>query len=55
MNKSVKSYNHSKSLPCRQAGVIQTFYDIVKAYGGELLMESKKGEGTIFIIELKTD
>ena len=27
-------------------------YDIVKAYGGEIRVETKKGEGTIFIIQL---
>lgn len=31
--KSVKSLHQCKSLPCRQAGVIQTIYDIVKAHG----------------------
>lgn len=45
MNKSVKSYNHSKS-------VIQIFYDIVKAHGEELKVESKEGKGTTVIINL---
>ncbi len=27
-------------------------YDIVKAHGGELKVETKEGEGTIFIIQL---
>ena len=36
--KSVKSINLCKS-------VVQTSYDIVKAHGGELKMESKKGKG----------
>ena len=45
MIKSVKSYNHSKS-------VIQTFYDIVKAHGGELILTSILGEGSTFIILL---
>ena len=45
MKKSVKSVN-----PClagRQAwqSVIQTSYDIVKAHGGEITVESKSGEG----------
>ena len=43
--KSVKSIN-----PCKS--VIQTIYDIVKAYGGELKVETKEGEGTEFIILL---
>jgi K+-sensing histidine kinase KdpD len=32
--------------------VIQTSYDIVKAHGGELKVETKEGEGSIFIIQL---
>ena len=45
--KSVKSRNQCKS-------VIQTFlsYDIVKAHGGELKVESKESEGTQFVINL---
>lgn len=43
--KSVKSINPLKS-------VIQTAYDIVKAHGGELKVETKEGEGAIFNIEL---
>ena len=27
-------------------------YDIVKAHGGEIKVESKEGEGTVFIIQL---
>ena len=43
--------------PClagRQAckSVIQTSYDIVKAHGGELTVESREGEGTQFNISL---
>ena len=41
--KSVQSINQRKS-------VIQTIYDIVKAHGGELKVETKVGEGTEFII-----
>ena len=43
-----------KSLPRRQAGVIQIIlsYDIVKAHGGEILVESREGEGTNFMIKL---
>jgi len=29
-------------------------YDIVKAHGGELKVETKDGEGSIFIIQLPT-
>ena len=43
--KSVKSLNQFKS-------VIQTVYDIVKAHGGELKVETKEGNGTKFIIQL---
>ena len=32
--------------------MIQTIYDIVKAHGGELKVETKEGEGSEFIIEL---
>jgi len=42
-----------------QVGVIQTSYDIVKAHGGELKVESltadqagKEEEGSLFIIQL---
>ncbi len=43
--KSVKSIHPIKS-------VIQTSYDIVKAHGGELKVETKEGEGAEFIIQL---
>ena len=43
--KSVKSINPFKS-------VIQTIYDIVKAHGGEMKVETKEGEGSEFIIQL---
>jgi two-component system, NtrC family, sensor kinase len=32
--------------------VIQTSYDIVKAHGGEVKVETKEGEGATFIILL---
>jgi len=51
--KSVQSINPCASLPVRQAGVIQTIYDIVKAHGGELKVYSKKGEGSTFTIQLQ--
>ena len=43
--KSVKSMNLCQS-------VIQTNYDIVKAHGGELKVETKEGEGSVFTIQL---
>ena len=43
--KSVQSINPIKS-------VIQTSYDIVKAHGGELKVETKEGEGSVFIISI---
>jgi len=43
--KSVKSIN-----PCKS--VIQTMYEIVKAHGGEIKVETKEKEETIFIIQL---
>ena len=43
--KSVESINPFKS-------VIQIMYDIVKAHGGELKVETKEGEGSEFIILL---
>jgi light-regulated signal transduction histidine kinase (bacteriophytochrome) len=39
--KSVQSIH-----PCES--VIQTIYDIVKAHGGELKVETKEGEGSEF-------
>ena len=32
--------------------MVQTSYDIVKAHGGELKVETKEGEGSEFIIQL---
>jgi len=43
--KSVKSIH-----PCKS--VIQTIYDIVKAHGGEIKVETKEGEGSEFVIQL---
>jgi light-regulated signal transduction histidine kinase (bacteriophytochrome) len=43
--KSVQSLNQFKS-------VIQTNYDIVKAHGGELKVETTEGEGSTFIIQI---
>ena len=46
--KSVKSINPWPS-------VIQTSYDIVKAHGGELKVETKEGEGSAFSIILNNN
>ena len=46
--KSVQSIH-----PCKS--VIQTIYDIVKAHGGELKVETKEGEGSEFSIRLQGD
>ena len=46
--KSVKSGNPFKS-------VIQTIYDIIKAHGGEIKVESKEGQGTEFIIMIPAE
>ena len=43
--KSVKSTNPIKS-------VILTIYDIIKAHGGEIKVETKEGEGSEFIVQL---
>jgi hypothetical protein len=43
--KSVKSIHPWQS-------VIQTDYDIVKAHGGDLKVETKEGEGSEFVIQL---
>lgn len=43
--KSVKSKN-----PCKS--VVQTIYDIVKAHGGELKVESEVGKGNKFIVTI---
>jgi len=43
--KSVKSINPIKS-------VIQIAYDIVKAHGGKVKVETKDGEGSEFVIQL---
>ncbi len=43
--KSVKSINQCKS-------VIQTSYDIIKAHGGEIKVETTEGEYTEFVMQL---
>jgi signal transduction histidine kinase len=45
MKKSVKSVNPWQS-------VIQTSYDIMKAHGGEIKVNSDDGEGSVFNIYL---
>ncbi len=32
--------------------MVQTTYDIIKAHGGELKVDSKEGEGAEFVISL---
>ncbi len=32
--------------------MVQTSYDIVKAHGGEIKLQTEEGEGTKFIIQL---
>jgi len=32
--------------------MVQTIYDIIKAHGGEIKVESKEGEGAEFVIQL---
>ena len=46
--KSVQSDHLCKS-------VIQTSYDIVKAHGGEIKVETKEAEGSTFTIQLPTN
>ncbi len=32
--------------------MVQTSYDIIKAHGGDIKVETKEGEGTRFMVEL---
>ena len=32
--------------------MVQTVYDIIKAHGGEIKVETKEGEGTTFTIKI---
>ena len=49
--KSVKFLNPFKPAYRPGRSVIQTNYDIVKAHGREIKVESIEKEGTIFIIQ----
>lgn len=35
--------------------MVQTTYDIIKAHGGELTVETKEGEGSAFTISLNIE
>ncbi len=35
--------------------MVQTIYDIIKAHGGEIKVEKREGEGSEFIIQLRTE
>lgn len=50
--KSEQSVNRCQSLPTGQAGVVQTFYDIVKVHGGELSFQLIIGGGSDLTIEM---
>lgn len=51
MKEGFKNTRSVKSIhPCKS--VIQTIYDIVKAHGGDIRVNSKEKEGTEFIIKL---
>ncbi len=66
IEKSLKSINPCLALPILQGGgrqacksVVQTSYDIIKAHGGALMVETlpanqegKGGEGSEFIVRL---
>ncbi len=54
MKKMMKLFWNIKSVqsihPC--PSVIQISYDIVKAHGGELKVETKESEGSKFVIQI---
>ena len=39
-------------IACPDFSGVQTIYDIIKALGGKISVDSLENEGTIFIIEL---
>ena len=47
-----KCLNEISEIYTSNKSVIQMRYDIVKAHAGEIKVETKGGEGTIFIIQL---
>ena len=53
--KTLRTRYSSPSLPPNLQGKVQDWvslsYDIVKAHGGELKVESKEGEGSEFVIQ----
>lgn len=51
-SKSVKSLNPRLSAGQVCKSVFQTGYDIVRARGGEIKVETKVGEGTMFTITI---
>ena len=51
----IKYFSHflQPNQPAReQASDYRLSYDIVKAHGGELKVETKEGEGSVFIVRL---
>ena len=45
----MKSY---KIIACPDFSGVQTSYEIIKAQGGKLLVETKEGKGSEFIIKI---
>jgi two-component system NtrC family sensor kinase len=39
-------------MPVPQKAGVQTIYDIIKAHGGEIRVETKEEEGVEFIVQL---
>ncbi len=48
----IKRLNKIREISKSNKSVIQMSYDIVKAHGGEIKVETKEHEGTTFIIQL---
>ena len=53
-SKRIKYRNEICEIHKSVQSVIQTIYDIIKAHGGELKVETKEGEGSEFVIQLLT-